>query len=926
MEEARNTMKKHLSLLLVLALILGTFANTTFASAATKLSSWSFKTKSGQTIDVDGHINMQKNEFQDFNIYKSGKEIKQNDTSRTITWSSSDENIVWIDPSNGKARADKLKKMTGDYGEAVITATIRNKVTKAVTRRTFNVSVGTKGPVVDHITLGFKDGMDASQTLKLDTSYTLETLVYDKDNKQLAAEDHKLFFAYFCDKVGITISGATIKPVQDGEYTITVGAFDTAAKASAATSAEDALFTAELKNLVVEANKPKITEIRQVDLYTVALTFNKPEYAKSLTENSNLLSGTYDLYGYPNLVDFQEILVEDDNPSTVLVRLYTGLTEGITYTFSYKGTETTSASVTGSGTKPAQIKLVSESVEAERDYHFKVAILNNKGVDITEAVGFQYVPTFEALDSDFAQPYILDGDSLYFFEAGQAATIRATLNLGYDNYGQPLTPLYATARFTSIPKFQPIIGTCNGFAYATADASAESLTYSPTVKTICANDYNIYLFATYPYIDEDRETHTRYIFNGNDTEDGSLIYTYKSSNPNVLEVDTYSGMLYPFTKGSATIYILDADNKPVGTAPVTITDARTLTNFTVTNQSAVKLSATGDPNPTDKEFITLKLNATDQLNEAFPTAYSFAVTEPTNVAFSFDTLFNHSIDGNTLKIWERPGLADAITAINPKNPICRFKIEVTAIGGDKIFTKPFYITVKKVDPTAMPSKSQLTISKTSIDLKLNQDSLSNYESIIQVVSTDSSGYFLRCENINRIHNAADASTAKDVYSVLILYNNANVKDSDLPISSSGDRLVLKPVTSSGGDAIKKAPTGTYSVRLYKGDGTKARPLTNQNIVLTDTSADVKVSVKTREIADSNYATIKNALSIKRGNTDISSYVTIEDMTSRKVNNTFQVSELVLQVKVKEFNSNWPNDEEYTTVTLKGLNLQFKLKN
>ena len=198
-----KNMKKQLSLFLVLALILGTFGNLTLASAATvtpnpepKTTSWAFKTRTGLTIEIGDTIHMQKNEFQNFDIYKSGKEIKPTDKDRTITWSSSDTTVIYVDPSNGRARADKYGKMTEDYGEAVVTAKIYNKGSKAVTYRSFNVTVGTKGPDIDRITLGFKDGTDASQALKIDSTYTLETLVYDKSNQPIPAEEHKLYFAY----------------------------------------------------------------------------------------------------------------------------------------------------------------------------------------------------------------------------------------------------------------------------------------------------------------------------------------------------------------------------------------------------------------------------------------------------------------------------------------------------------------------------------------------------------------------------------------------------------------------------------------------------------------------------------------------------------------------------------------------------------
>lgn len=913
-------MKKKLSLVLVLALLVGMFGNVVAASAATK-SSWSFKTKSGLTIEVDETLNMQKNEFQDFNLYKSGKEITQKDSRYTVTWSSSDKNVVWVDSSNGKARADKFGKLSDEYVEATVTAKIKNKTTGAVAYRRFKVSVGTpepEGPTVDHITLRFKDGTDPAQALKIDQTYTLETLVYDTEDGLISAEEASLYFKYFCDKAGVTISGSTIKPTKDGEYTITVGAFETEAEAKAATSAGSALFTAELKNLVVEANKPKINEIRQVDLYTVALTFNKAEYAKALTANSSLLTVTYDISGYQYNTDFSELLIDEKDPSTVLVSLYSGLTEGVTYTFTYKSTDTITASVTGSGTKPAQIVLESGQVEVEREYYFEVKILNNKGVDITDTVA--YTCTFEDINSDFASSYILESNYIYFFEEGKSAVIRAKLDLGYDDYGNPIQPIYSnTARFVSIPKAKPIIGSINGSALVSEDVAPDSLTYTTAAKTICMDDFNYYVYVTFPYIDEFRETHTRYIVKGQDTTDGT-VYSYKSSNPNVLEVNELDGSLYPFAKGVASVYLLDETGKAVGAVNISVTDKRALTSFTITNQSSTKLSADG--NPQQDEVITLKLNAKDQLGTKVDANYTFTMPGIDN--YDFDSLFNHEFDEktNTLKIWEGGSLLDALN----KTQLRRFTIEVTAeYEGKTLPPQKFFITVKDVTKPGTTT-SKLVISNTNIDLKLNKDSLDDYKSIIQVVTTDSSGYYISKENVQLIDNATKALTAENKYSLLILYKNGDASDY-VSITNTNGTVTLNPITENGNELEKTKNLGTYTVRLYKGNGTKAQPIANGSIVLSDSTQNVAVSVKTKNINNTDPDTIKKALNIKRGNTDISSYVDrIVVAKDRQVNNTYQISELILYIKVKELNPDWPSDTNVTEVTLTGLNLQFKQTN
>ena len=910
-------MKQNLSLVLVLTLLIGMFGNVVAAGAATK-SSWSFQTKSGQTIEIDETINMEKNEFQDFNLYKSGKEITQKDSRYTVTWSSSDKNVVWVDSTNGKARADKYGKLGDEYAEATVTAKIKNKTTGAIAYRRFIVSVGTKdeGPTVDHIVLRFKDGTDPAEALKLNQSYTLETLIYDTEDGQITAEEAGLYFAYFTNKTGITVSGSTITPTAEGEYTITVGAYKTEAAAKAATSASSALFKAELKNLVVEGNKPSFTSIRQVDLYTVALTFNKADYAKALVANKSLLTVTYDISGSKFTTDFQDLLIEDENPSTVLVRLYTGLSEGVTYTFTYNASSPVSGSVTGSGTKPYQIVLESAQVEVEREYFFEVKILNDKGVDITDIS--PYTCTFEDLNSDFAQSYILDTNYIYFFDAGQTAAIRAKLDLGYDNNGVQLQPLYASARFVSIPKAQPVVGGCNGFALATASTAEDSVTYNTSAQVICMDDFDYFLYATFPYIDEYRENHTRYIVNGQDTTDGT-VYTYKSSNPQILEVHEGSGQLYPFSKGVASVYILDELGKIVGAVTFNITDKRALTSFTLSGQSASKLSADGTVN--QDEVITIKLNAKDQLGAKVDAEYSYAVTEPADS--DFDILFKHSFDKTTgtLKIWEGELLDDIVTGSNPR----RFTIQVSADYDGKTLKQKFYVTVKNVSGTTA-SSSRLVISNTNIDLKLDKDSLDDYKSTIQVVSTDSSGYFICRENVQLISDASRASKVDGVYSLLVQYRNSDAT-AYIDITNSDGTVVINPLTTYSNQIVKTENLGTYSIRLYKGTGTQARPISNGNVVISDSTPAVSVSVKTKNVDSSDPDVLLKAMTFKRGTTDISAFVDrIIPMNDRQVNTTYQIPELVLHIKVKEMNPDWPNEDDYTEVTLKGLNLQFKVPN
>lgn len=903
-------MKKRLSILLILSMLVSMFAGTVSANAA---SAWGFKTKSGKTIEIGGTFHLEKGEYQDINLFRSGTEVKKSDSRYSVKWISSDPNVVYINSSTGQARADKYGLMKEETGEAVLCAKITNKKTKNTIYRKFNVTVGTESPKVDSLVVQFKDGTDPSETLKIGQTYSLETLTLDAEGNQLSFAQTKLYRAYFCDQDGITISGSTFTPNKEGEYTIIAGAFKSKEESQRATSAENADFTAAL-TVMVEPDGPQIIDIAQVDLYTVNLTFNKPEFAKAILDNNKLLRVSHNIDGgNPIQTDSHEIEAVEGNENAVSVTMFLGLTEGVTYNFTFVDEKEVTASVTGSGTKPARIKIVSGAVEYDTDYQMQIKVYNNKGVDITSSVF--YPVSFSAVDdSNFEYNYTITDDTLYFFKEGATAVVKATLDLGYNietNRNEVLTDI---GQFTSIPKAKPIYGNCTGFAVASFDATPSELTYDSYISNICKDDSGYYLYASFQYTDEKRETSTQYLHHGHNTVNPEASYTYQPANESILMVDS-NGLLYPLAKGTTAVYILDADKKTVGTVKVVVSGERELSTFVLTNQNSTQLSATGLQSAV--ECISMKLDAKDQLGAKVNADYSIQLLDPADSYF--DLLFNYSIEGNTLKIWEGHGLTAAVPASNITK---RFTIAITADYAGKTLTQRFYILVRNTtNPTV--TVPQISVSNPTIDLKLNKESIADYESIIRVISKDNAGYYVKSEDFKWIDSPSKAQTGKDKYSVLILYKNA-VAD-DIKIEQRGDNeLVFKAVTTDGGNQILKAATGVYSLKLYKGNGSKAQLVQDQSITLTDSTPQLSIVQKEKLIADTDWDTVKAALSFKRGSVEIpSSLIEITNMKAICVNTTFHISELTVQIKVKELGDEWFSDKDYTEETLQ-LGIQFKL--
>lgn len=900
-------MKKKISVLLILSLLVSMFTGVISASAA---SAWLFKTTSGKEITVNGSLTMKKNEYQDFNIFRHGEEITVNDAKYKITWSSSDEDIIWINSKTGQARADKFKAMTTESGDAVITAKIKNKSTGAIAYRKFNVVVGKKTPVVDSLEIRFTDGTDPAETLQIGTTYSLETLAFDADGKQLDLSQTGLYLAYFCDQDDLILEGSKFTPTTAGEYTITVGAFSSKELSQEATTPDDAEFFAEI-SFIVEPDEPAFESIRQTTLNTVEIKMNKVEYAKAILDNNRLLRISYQVGGNVYTTDFQSISLSPDSNTTLCITMLTDLTQGVEYSFMHTEYADVVARVTGSGITPSYIELVSDRVEIEKEYTIQVKVYNKEGVDIS-SVAF-YPCTFESQNKDALEyAYQLNNNTLYFFKTNSVAVIRATIDLGYDDYGNKLGTLTATGNFTSIPKVEPVYGTCNGFAIDTTDASVPDLNYT-TKNTICIGDdiRGLYLYARFPYTDTDRKTNPNYIEKGADTVDQSP-YTYKSSDTSKLLVDDDTGRLYPLAKGNVYVYIIDSDNRTVGKAQITIESERTLTSFDL-NKSTGMLAATG--NLDEEDYISLKLMPKDQLGDKVSATYSYSLVDP--ITYSDKSLFNFSVDGDTLKITEGIDLATTVTGTGVR----RFVIKITAFCEDKYLSKNFTISVKNTSK-ATGIEPKLVLSASTIDMKLNKANLSDYESTIRVISTDKSGYFVSSEKIKWITNVAGASTEKDKYSVLILYKGVVADHLTISQSSNGKELIIKPITNAGGNTIDKADPGMYEIKLYKGNGARAQLMTTSYLELKDSTQPIAVTQKTKTLANTNWDTIKAALSFRRGTTDISQYVEITDIDAVNVGSIYHIRQLKLRIKVKELSNDWTSDQDYTEVIINDSSLQF----
>ena len=154
MTNRMKQMVKRISVLFAAVLLLGVTGSMLTAEAATK---WAFSSVEGKKVSANGTLTMDKNEIQDMNIYRNGKQIKENNATYKVSWYSSDETVVAVNKKTGELCADKEKKMQSDSGKATITAVVKNKKNGGTAKIKFTVQVVTT-PVPKYFTYSTENG------------------------------------------------------------------------------------------------------------------------------------------------------------------------------------------------------------------------------------------------------------------------------------------------------------------------------------------------------------------------------------------------------------------------------------------------------------------------------------------------------------------------------------------------------------------------------------------------------------------------------------------------------------------------------------------------------------------------------------------------------------------------------------------------
>lgn len=879
---------KKICILMVLVLFVGVVSNVVPVTAA---SAWEFKTKTGITISVNGTIQMKKNEFQDFNLYNNNSEITTSSSKYSVSWSSSDTNIIWIDKVNGKARVDKNKKMTSETGEAVITASIKNNNTGAKITRKFTVTVGSKTNIAK-LTIESADGTDFNQTLEVGKDYKLKSVTYDKNGKALTFAQTKLYRTYF----GAGITNGTFKADKEGTYRIYVGAYKSKAAAKAATSYETAVVYG-YRDIIVSSKSAKMTAIKQITLDSVEITMNDEKYAKELINNLGKLvvynyTGSYEVKTF-----IKSITEKSGNNKVVIVTMYSQFTENNNYRFELTSDKNVSITMKSSDLTPSYIKVVGGECKVGDYTAMQVIAYNSDGIEVP--ISANYTVTYSATKST---DFNVTGNQIFFFYPKKEAYITATLD-GYNMYGQKLPSLQGTGIYVSVDEAELIRNAITGFAIGTsANTTIQSkLIYDNAKKTVCIGDNDRMLFISYTGKDLSGKKIAKYIVGGSDS-DYRNDYTYISTNTSCLVVSSINGTMVPINPGTADILIMKGRGDQaiqVASVTVEILERRKLTNLVIAPYDD-KFSVTRDINT--NQSLKLDLSVIDQYGQEMdPTTitYTFEIMHPQGQ--SFNSCFRVSRDGLDIILKENVGLFNI-----PVGTIQGYSIEVTAhyTTGTEVAKQVISLAAKTIDKTAMVNTA-LSMNKNAVDMKLDKEKPEDYNVEIIIKQTDAYGYAIGDTPINYCATPENASRVDGVYSIVIM-NGAT--SSVIPYELKDNLLILKPVKLEG-NLIKKAQTGSYIIHLYKGYKGQAQWIQSLPLVLTDSTPQINVEQKSVSINSLTVENIRDAIRFYRNGVDISSYITVDsyEIVPLPLSKTQHVTSINVRINAVEMNQLWSNN-------------------
>ncbi len=778
----KNFFKK-LSFILALAMIVTALAPASGVFAAAKAPKLSATSKTLHLDDPDRGANKY-----DFNISNKQSGWK-------YLWTSSDQDVVKVNKSNGLATAAgagtaKVSvKISDKSGEEVDTLSATVLVRDNIAKLTI-----TNTPAGDKLAVGAENDFNRSYVTAAGLTKGSEGITRwtaaDKDGKT--------------DGATISDSGLFVAS-KAGEYTITARSFQSKSKYNEwlADNTKSTLVTASTTYTVKVA--ASMVSAKQVNSTKFTVEFDSAVTDIATKLSVNRIAGTTPV---KELV--KSIKVDAAN-KVATVELYVPFTAGTTYVVSYpdmKDVQFVAASQKVEDV--ARIEITTKTVEIGKIKTLDIAIYNKDDVNIANADLLNHI-TIKVEDSNSFPSSARD---ITMYAVGTTSTVTATFHTWtYDQTtGAEIGNLTASTVLTCVDQAVDNVSELNAYT-----VDNDTVTYPDFINSV-----------KHTMAAGDGYTPAKQLFvqlKGTDSSGNELLianvstdpnwdpskWKYTSSNDDVLIVGETTGLLYAVAPGNAVVVITYGD-KIIGSAVITVSAGRELASVSLDTER-LTLSNVLD------EVTSVGISSVkDQLGDTYPN-------------YHVDIDFSGNTDQGLLVYGEGDTAPYEFNANGVDAGTYTYLVTFTDNNNSsKKIVRPINVVVQKPSNTNI-AYYKLEANKTSYDLKVTDSHLTE-DAIFSV-------YAYASNNVKLSKVDLSAYTTRSV-------SSSNSTQPSVVDVASGSAIIsiLDTVTTVSGSAIQKLATGGYTVTFTNPSETIAnRKTLSFSFTVTDTQAKPVISQK-----------------------------------------------------------------------------------
>ena len=738
----------------------------------------------------------------------------------TVKFESRDPEIATVGAGKGMVTAVSV-------GTTIVTATFSKKGERDIVKEC-KVEVKKNAAAVSLDEASEK----ALAELTVGSTVTLKAVAADGDGGNDATD----FIKFKSDDenvVAVDKKTGELKAVAAGKANVTVYThqyeYDFEAKKYASKTTAEKVYAVEVKEGGLQSAK-------QISFNTVAITCDSEVIASEIEKDIQKLKAVYVLTQGEVTVFVKSAKVDSSNKKVVNVELYNNLVKDTTYHFTYGNGDP--VSVIGADLEAIKsIRISTTRAVVEKYEDIWVEFLDANGIIVKRAndVFFEAEPSTD---------YALVGNQIYFFEAGKAATVKATYDMGYDTKtGNKIPDLTCTGVIVSFSE-DSSIGTINGWAVdGDLNKKASDLTYTTNIVKLAINDTR-QLYVRFDETDYYGKVTAKYN-KSSDTSQVSGEYSYQSSNDTVLLVEA-DGVVKPVGKGSAQVIVKRINGNTesvVGVVGFEVSDARKLATVNLKSDYQRNLSTAGN------DSVRLVLELKDQLGEGYhygqTTWEASTDTDGVDVTFVEDTWDGIKFDVTASGTFETKKTVKVTIKITDIRNTSFFVTRVIALSvqtpADKVATYRIDGNVKGTDVNLLAYPSW------------ENSGAAYYAGTFSLKTYDKDGYYMGVQPVLPVPEG-HKYTAAGFYAEVIK-NNQDKADSVAAVEADGKvsiKLVTTTPSAITGSAItinKGNVAGIYTIRVYEVTDPNnngkfiERPIAAKQIVVTDSTPNVVVSQK-----------------------------------------------------------------------------------